>query len=298
MKPQWPDDQRPDDQHDDREPVDTRPYLCIPYWSVPRFPGDTPDTGLIRPLPSGIVSWLCPGIHASPYTPGAKLDVTVEVRNSGRGNAAVAATVVVYWADPTIGFSKPTLLGATVVSVPPRGGRAMTPTISGLIPATAPDHICLLALVTHPLDKPIAVIDPVGDRHWAQRNLVAAKAAPGIPVQLAFLAVNPFAHEAIFEIDVHRLDMDVLKQLALRLKAEPSDVEVRVRLLDDRARQERDATAQLALDAGGRRMFNMVVDVLGDLAPEQMTAVEVVLRAADERREPVGSLGMVIRGAD
>jgi len=292
-----PPEQGPEGQGDDREPVDLRPYLCIPYWSAPRFAGDTPDSGQLRPLPGDVVSWLCPGIHASPYTPGAKLEVTVDVRNSGRGNAAVVASVVVYWVDPTVGFSKPTLLGATVASVPPRGGRATTPTVSGVIPATAPDHICLVALVTHPLDNPGTVIDPVGDRHWAQLNLVRVKAAAGIPVQLAFLAVNPFAHEAIFEIDVHRMEMDVLKQLALSLKAEPSDVRVHVRLLDDRAGHERDAAARLALDAGGRRVFNLTVDVAGELAPEQMTAVEVVLRS-DERREPVGSLGVVIQGAE
>jgi hypothetical protein len=65
-----------------------------------------------------VISWECPGIHASPYSPGEQLQVTVDVRNSGGGSATVIATVVVYWADPTVGFSNPTFFAATTVAVP------------------------------------------------------------------------------------------------------------------------------------------------------------------------------------
>src|SRR5262245_30678142 len=86
----------------DDGPDDTRPYLCIPYWETPRFPGDPVDIGQLRPLTAGVISWECPGIHASPYLPGDQLQVTVDVRNSGHGSATAITTVVVYWADPTV----------------------------------------------------------------------------------------------------------------------------------------------------------------------------------------------------
>src|SRR4051812_40615837 len=92
--------------HDEREgQADTRPHLCIPYWNAALGAGGTWDTGDVRPLPGSVVSYLCDSIHAGPYTPGQPLDVVVDVRNAGGGNAASIATVVVYWADPTAGFA-------------------------------------------------------------------------------------------------------------------------------------------------------------------------------------------------
>jgi hypothetical protein len=164
------------------DPGDIRPYLCIPYWEAPRVPGDPVDIGVLRPLPSGppplgVVSWECPGIHAGPFSPGANLDVTVDVRNSGGGSATAIVTLVVYWAIPTVGFSKPTVFGATTVAVPPMRDPSVpgfvSASFSGVIPASAPDHICLLAVATHALDAAGTVVDPVNDRHWAQHNLLA-----------------------------------------------------------------------------------------------------------------------------
>src|SRR5262249_38228589 len=156
-------------------PVDTRPFLSIPYWEAPRFAGDAVDIGTVRPLPGGTISWDCQAIHASPYTPGTVLNVRVDVRNSGPGNATAIPTVIVYWSDPTVGFAHPLFLGATTVAAPPmrdrfQPGFVTTAVISGTIPAGAPDHICLLAVVTHGLDKAGSVPDPINDRHWAQRN--------------------------------------------------------------------------------------------------------------------------------
>lgn len=298
---------RAQDQHDgqreapdEERPVDMRPYLCIPYWTTPHFPGDTGDTGELRPLPGNVISWLCPGIHASPYTPGAQLDVQVDLRNSGRGSATALATVLVYWADATVGFTKPTLLGAVSVAVQPRGGRAVSKTVSGVIPATASNHICLLCLVTHSLDKPGNTANPVGDRHWAQRNLTAVGAAPGVPAILPFLAANPFDHEAGFQLRVQMLEFDLLRPLALQLGGVPTDTGVHVRLLDERGgvigEGPRAGTA-LELDASGQRLFNIALELLGELAPDQLTAVEAVL-FADELEHTVGSLGIVLRNPD
>jgi len=143
------------------------------------------------------VSYLCESIHTGPYKPGEKLDVTVDVRNSGGGNNAAIATVVVYWAVPSVGFAKPTFFAATVVAVPPSrnaSGSVLTRTMTATIPSTAPDHICLVVAVSHPQDKAGLACDPVRDRHWAQRNLVAVTTAVGAPVIVPFLAAKPFRH--------------------------------------------------------------------------------------------------------
>lgn len=277
-------------------PVDMRPYLCIPYWTAPRFPGD-PDSGELRPLPGNVIGWLCPGIHASPYTPGAQLDVQVDVRNSGRGSATALATVLVYWADATVGFTKPTLLGAASVAVQPRGGYATTRTISGVIPATASKHICLLCQVTHSLDKPGNTANPIGDRHWAQRNLTAVGASPGVPVILPFLAANPFDHEAGFRLTVQMLEFDLLHALALRLGGVAADMGLHVQLLDERGavigEGPRAGTA-LELEGGRQRLFNVALELLGELEQDQLAAAEAVL-FADEVEHPIGSLGIVLR---
>jgi hypothetical protein len=280
----------------DEEPVDQRPYLCIPYWTAPRFPGDAPDSGELRPLPADVLSWLCPAIAASPYTPGEQLDVAVEVCNSGRGSAAALATVLVYWADATVGFSKPTLLGAASVAVQPRGGRATTTTISGVIPATASTHVCLLCVVTHSLDKAGSAPDPVGDRHWAQRNLTAVGAQPGAPVILPFLAANPFDHGAAFRLTVRILEFDLLRPLAAHLGGFAADMGVHLRLLDEGGAvlaEGPDAGIALELEGGGQRRFNMAAEPLATLEPNQLAAAEAAL-FAEELEHPVGSLGIVL----
>ena len=167
------------------ETPDPRPYLCIPYWTAPLTPGGGWDTGQKRDLPASVVSYLCPSIHAGAYTPGGPLDVTVDIRNSGDGSATSIATVVVYWADPTVGFAHPHFFAATTVPVPPSRNAPMTVTtniLTATIPPDAPPHICLIVAVSHPQDPAETICNPVKYRHWAQRNLVHAVAAQGAPV--------------------------------------------------------------------------------------------------------------------
>jgi hypothetical protein len=282
----------------EEEPVDHRPYLCIPYWISPLEPGDPPDDGERRPLPSNVVSWLCDGIHASPYSPGERLEVSVDVLNSGPGSTTALATVLVYWVDATVGFSKPNFFGADTVAVPPRGGRGSTGTIAGVIPATASNHICLLCVVTHPLDKPGKVADPVGDRHWAQHNLIAAEVAPQQNLIVPVTAVNPFPRPSSFRLLVRMLEFDLLRQLARGMGVEPAELEMRLRLLDEWGRTVGEGgrpELSLELDEGGRRLFNVSLEPFDELGGERLSAVEAVL-FAEEREHPVGSLGFVLRG--
>lgn len=288
-------------QHDEprgkEKPLDLRPYLCIPYWTAPLTPGGDPDTGEERPLPGNVTSWFCPAIHASPYRPGQQLDVQVEVRNSGAGSASAVVTVLVYWADAATGFSHPTLFGSDSVAVQPRGGTAITDTISRIIPSTASDHICLLCVATHSLDKAGKTANPVGDRHWAQRNLAAVGAAPGTPAIVPFIAANPFDHEAGFQLSAQMLEFDLLDGLARQLGGSATDTGVHVRLLDERGvliGEGPSAQIDLVLDAGGQRLFNVSVEPLDELGERELTAAEAVL-FSNELEHPAGSLGIVLR---
>lgn len=291
-----------DRERDEGKPIDHRPFLFIPYWKKPLSPSLSADDGTKRPLPGSIISWLCDGLHAGPYFPGQTLDVTVDIGNAGGGNSTSLATVIVYWADPTVGFAKPTFFGATMVAVPPRGGFAITSTISAEIPSWAPDHICLLAVVTHPLDVAGPVANPLGDRHWAQRNLSAVTASISQPLQFVFTAANPLREEAEFMLSAQPLDERRLAVLGLRLKATPAITEMLLKLQDHGTRllrEDRRTTAiRLKLAADERRLFRLTVELGQHLEPHEFTAIDVVLRRErqEEQAGAVGSLGLVIRG--
>jgi hypothetical protein len=283
-------------------PPDTRPYLCLPYWTAPLVLGGRWDDGEQRPLPGAVVSYLCDAVHAGPYTPGLPLEVAVDVRNSGGGNAASIATVVVYWADPTVGFAKPTFLAATVVPVTPsRSAPTSTrsPTMRGVIPVGAPAHVCLLAAVSHPQDRAGTVCDPIGDRHWAQRNLTAAAVAPGAPALLPMLVANPFDRDGSFLLTIRPTEGERAERVALELGTVPADGSMTLRLLDqDGAQVENDGEAvrtRLGLGPRDQRRLQLLVEVAAELEPGSSLGLEAeLLDEAGERA--VGSLGMVLVG--
>ena len=288
-------------EHSD-DSIDTRPFLFIPYWTTPMFPGDPGDTGTTRPLPSGVISWLCNGIHASAYSPGQPLDVQVDVGNFGAGNATSLVTVLVYWSEPIAGtFSKPTLFGATSIAVPPRGAIERSSVISGIIPSWSP-HVCLFALVTHNLDKPGPILDPIGDRHWAQHNLQAVTVSPKKIVHLSFAVGTPQLERGRFEVQIRALDERKMETLAERFKATPRLrlESLRIQLLDDTGRglTELSSTATLPTNLGqrGRRGLHLTLQMEERLEEHEFAAIEVVLnRSSEERSELVGSLGVVMR---
>jgi hypothetical protein len=298
-------DRNPNEPNPDNGPVDTRPYLCIPYWETPRFAGDPADIGQVRPLPAGVISWDCPGIHTTPYVPGQDLQVTVDVRNSGLGSATVVATVLVYWADPTVGFAHPTFFGATTVPAPtmrdPMVPGFVSATLNGVIPASAPNHVCLLVCVTHSLDVASTAADPIGQRHWAQRNLFAVNTKLD-PIIFSFLVANPFETQDIFDLHARTLNLHELELFATRMKFEPSEIQPRMQLLDDQGRPVsdlgREAQERLALSPHGRRRYSMVLHVEQHLPAHQLTAVEVILYQNKDQQRAVGSLGIVIFGTD
>lgn len=299
------DDQPHGDDEREGHP-DTRPYLCVPYWSSPVPGGGSWDTGEVRPLPGAVVSWLCDSVHAGPYRPGEPLDVSVDVRNSGGGNSASIATVVVYWSDPTVGFAKPRFFAASVVAVPPSRttpASTSTPTMTAVIPASAPAHICLLVAVSHAQDRAGTTCDPVGDRHWAQRNLQAAPVAPGAPALLPFLVANPFDRETALELRVGPAEWEHAELIAANLGMEPNDMQPLLRLLDADGAQiaEEGRWVWAPMDMGPleERRLQVLVEVDGEVSPGQSVALEAVM--VDRREEEgraVGSLGLVLLSPD
>jgi hypothetical protein len=248
-----------------------------------------------------VVSYACSAIHVGPYVPGDPLEVSVDVHNSGGGDSDVIATVVVYWADPTVGFAKPNFLAATTVTVPPNPispASATTKKMMPVIPATAPEHACLVVYVSHPYDKAGTVCDPINDRHWAQRNLVAAHAAVGAPVIMPLTAANPFAQGGNFEVSLGPADERRAQIVAREFQTEPGDVPVRLRLLneDGTAASEEGRLVRVPVQLGAleRRRFQIMIEFDSDLPAGRSTSVEAFLLDISRDRRPVGSLGVIL----
>lgn len=290
------------DRDNPREPPpDTRPYLCVPYWTAPLTAGSAWDTGQNRPLPGAVVSYACSSIHTGPYTPGQPLDITVDVRNSGGGNSTAIATVVVYWAVPSVGFAKPTFFAASVVAVPPsRNAPASvpSPTMTATIPATAPAHICLVVVVSHPQDKAGPACDPVNDRHWAQHNLQAVTATVGAPILIPIMAANPFNVAKAFNLRVGPVAEQHARQVAREFETEPIDIQPKLRLLDAHgaAVSEEGERTQTSVRLGplDQRQFQLMIEVDSEIPANRSAAVEAQLLDRDDRRHLVGSLGVVL----
>jgi hypothetical protein len=286
---------------DGQNPPDTRPFLCVPYWTQPLSPGGPWDTGVERPLPKAVVSYACDSIRTSAYKPGQPLDVTVDVLNSGDGSTTALVTVVVYWGIPSVGFAKPTFFAAGVVPAPPSRTSATTvrsATMTATIPASAPDHVCLVVSVSHPTDKAGTVCDPVNDRHWAQRNLLAVPAAVGAPVILPIMAANPFATAMSFDLLAGQIDERVAHRIASAFQTAPSGIRGRMRLLDEHgaAVSADGERTSVSVDLGPleERHFQVMIEIDSNIPAGQSAAVEVGLTDRGGARGLVGSLGVVL----
>jgi hypothetical protein len=174
-------------------------------------------------------------------------------------------------------------------------------TVSAVIPSAAPNHICLLACVTHSLDLAGTAPDPINDRHWAQHNLIAV--SPKIyPVIIPFIAANPFATQHIFALRVRALDRRSLEALALRMNFEPGEGQMRLRLIDGLGNSisdhSNDAEISIALAPHGRHRYALRLEVEPSPSSHQIVAVEALLYLGTDRQRVVGSLGIVVYGAN
>lgn len=294
----------PNNDHHDVPPPS--PYVVIPY-----FANDKGRPGIERPLTSAHPSWLCPSIDVvgGPYfTPGAPLSVRVRVANHGGGPQIDTVNVIVYWADPTTGFTaSKTYLGQGAVDVARGGGSGQTPVITGMIPGTASSHICLLALAytTGDVPKTGSPVDPVNDRHWAQLNLNVLAADWNGGFGFTFFAANPFAKGAAFDVVARMVNRQSLEAVSRYVRADAQvteDVRLTLRPMNIRgtyardAASERESRVRVELDGGARQAIQIRGQLPGVPEPGRFVAVEVVqMHGGPEREERViGSIGLVI----
>jgi hypothetical protein len=285
----------------------SNPWIVIPY-----FLGDSGQSRPLNTLFPPIVTWLCPSISVEgvnyttvpgSYLPDEPLAITVNVDNRGVPTALV--TVDVYWADPSTGFVKPTLIASKLFPVVGRSVKG--PTKSPKIIWTPdrikiPAHFCLLVHATASPLEPFpgsSIPDPVGDRHWAQYNLQAATSV-ATSLTSVFWAGNPELESAAFTITAHPVSEESLKTIAQIVKAEPvaiKDEQIALhRVNKDQSLQElKQTSVTLELGQGERQPLVVSAQSL-ELSPHQFTAVEVIQTRIDGERNNfiTGSLGIVV----
>jgi hypothetical protein len=308
---------------DDQEPNDQRPFLTIPYWG-PLSPMDQGDTGEVRPLatggapnpdvPSTVIDWLCPSIHASPYAPGTPLTITIDVHNAGGGDTDSIVLVRAWWENISTVFKPPTpdrLIGVTPIALPPRGHSVTTDPLTRPIPSDAGDHICVVACVSHQLDpippsdptKPASaqLPDPDNDRHWAQRNLWVTTPSPGMPIDVTFWAANPFDFERDFTFRVRPIDRQKLFQMTRTVRSEPIFSEVQFEFYESgsiiRQGGGRPLNAPYLISLNPRERRSMFIRAELGISPGegQFTGFEILQFDQDGSRQ-FGGLGVVAQG--
>ena len=286
-----------------------RPCLTIPYWTAKQLSaGDPGDGGDVRPLPTGVISYLCPGIMPlTPFVPGSPLTVQVAVRNSGGGSTTGNAVVTVWWEFPATGFAQmlaSRMFGVRSVAVPPRGTTNYTTSITNLVPPSAGPHICLVARVSHPRDAPPLnsagnqTPDPGGERHWAQRNVAYVPSTPGGVIDFSFWAANPDQRDGEFTLDVRPFRRGSVEHLTRVLRAEPIHAEAtfqirKVRDLREARSQGGEGAQSVLLPAGGRCAMHLRMNVTNAPAEGQCAAFEIVQRRRQDG-PVVGGIALIV----
>lgn len=283
-----------------RDPGTVSTYLVIPY-----FAGDRGRPGQERPLGNATVYWLCPSIvvNGQPgkntFKRGEPTSVTVDVANWGSGTAAAPVQVQLWWVDPTTAPTKLTPFGQTIVIAPTGGGVRRSPPVVGVIPTSAPPHVCLLAYVSSPLDAapPGSPVDPVGDRHWAQLNIAELAVPQGQPFQFMVFVGNPFERAATFDVVARPLGREALSALSLIRRSEVvSPEDASLRLSEGRRRGEGDLV-RVTLEPGRRQAVHVSGVLPDDVPPGLDVAFELVQSLPGEREEPqvTGAFGLIVQ---
>lgn len=293
--------------NEDRESQPVSTFLVIPY-----FNGDRGRPSIERPLSSSIVWWLCPSIIVNGqsgknvFQRGVPTSVTVDVANWGAGTVAAPVQVQVWWADPSTGFTTKTLLGQSVVVVPTGGGVRRSPPIVGIIPTSAPPHVCLLAYVSSPLEVATlgSPIDPVNDRRWAQLNIAEITTTVGQRFQFMVWAGNPLSRAATFDVAAQPLSREALATLhrvrrAETVRTDHTSIQVfetRRGDEDSARRGERGARCQVTIEPGQRRAMHVVGELPADTEPGTSVAFEIVQSGrGDNDQAPVyGAVGLIV----
>ena len=295
------------DGHDNERRDDQLPstHLVIPY-----FNGDKGRPSVERPLSSSIVWWLCPSIivNGQPgknqFQRGVPTSVTVDVANWGSGTLSAPILVQLWWADPSTGFTTKTLLGQSVVIAPTGGGVRRSPPIVGVIPTSAPPHVCLLARISSPLDggTPGAPITPINARHWAQLNVAEVVTNVGQQFQFMVWIGNPLRRAATFEVAVRAVSRELLPALerarrGALVRADRASVQLfegRSGEGNDASRGERGDRHEVTLEPGERRAIHVVGELPADMEPGASAAFEIVQSGGDGDHRVIGAVGLIV----
>jgi hypothetical protein len=157
---------------------------------------------------------------------------------------------------------------------------------------------CLVVAVSHPQDPADKECIPVKYRHWAQRNLIRTASTQGAPVLIPFKAANPSIATTTFDLRVGPVLGQRARLVADESQTRPSDIAVRVRLLDEQGApvsQEGERT-HMTMEHGPleERPFQIMAEVDNDVPAGHSAALEVGLFEQGDNDSPVGSLGVVL----
>ena len=290
------------DDHDRN--VDAGTYLVIPY-----FPNDVGRPANERPLGPGVVSWLCPSIVVNDvpgennFKRGEETRVTVDIGNYGAGTLTAPVYLKVWWSDPSAGFTTLNLFGQTTLAIP-NGTVRRSMELVGVIPTSAPAHVCLLAQVWSPLDvggSPLP--DPMNDRHWAQLNINDLNVDAGQTIQFMFWVGNPSTQADEWEVSVANVSEETheVVQRMRRSSHTPSAIH-ELHLHDPRDLEAAVATflrsrstVVLKLAGGERRPLVLTGRAPDAFARGSMAMLEITSAPARRGQPHTGSIGLIIQ---
>ncbi|MGZ4618751.1 MAG: hypothetical protein ACXV3F_08490 [Frankiaceae bacterium] len=298
------------------------PFLVVPYKSVnPVVPGQTPDLGRTRPVPSAEAFWASPYIVVENsggigLTARASEENFVRARVFNFGKATSAPTQVdFYWADPSLGLTPGTFhrIGTEWVEI--RHGaslevRCRAPWVPVVLNG---GHECLVINTSNPMMAVPAGVnfgpfDPIQmpfaprlDRHVGQRNLTVVPGTAGKPMTVSVTLTNmlPFGalmvitlQAAMVAIDPEFLDrfgeVEVLTGLPALIQDQKAPREGPVRLLGRRPAVTVDigeASGEVPVDAG-RLIAARLVQHVGRAGPQPRHEVvaRVEMRPGEQRQ--------------
>lgn len=267
-------------------------YLVIPYYG-----GDQGS----RPLPSADPFWMCNAIkiNGNPYAGqqlprGQSINVTLDAINYGTLTAPTLC--LFFWANPTTNFTSSSvqLIGQTSLSLS-RNALTTTAPIPWIVPGGVPAHICLLAEITSPADPAPANYDAAADRHFGQQNIHLTSAAPGGQIRVGFVMGNGRATNTRFRLEAthvlvnHRALQHVVAKESILRKAEEINL---IRTRSDAGRTLDNLHVELA--AGELLEVELNARVPRDATPGSTIMLQLA-QYEDQRHQPVGGLGIVVR---
>jgi len=299
------------------------PWLVIPYW-----PGDRGVKTIERPLapspnkgtavPPSVIPWLCDSIQViggSPgvdFIPGSPTTVAVTVRNYGKGAGLDLVYFNLWWSPPSTEFGaltkKPVM--AQAIDTIQRGGPPLVTHMTFTPPVSAGPHICVVVRVTagNPIvpgdpsfdGTPVWPSDPIGDRHWAQRNLQYVTANSDGHFHITFMSGNTTSRELPFLIRGQEVSGQVLEKLAREVRAIPrnlSGASIEISPLIVHRKQEQLSKAlsgdqaETTVIIGSNSQLTMVLkgQLKQPLGPGEFTAFEVIQTVSGKAREFIES---------